>query len=115
MSQDDLNEELSQKSNASLEYNEEEITPKKGKEFSADNPVAREVEGFCASPVLVNNDNIIPCATNREEGVRDDTLAVSSPNAAGTNDTSRNTTDMPIVTEKENETFDIAWGDIETN
>ena len=68
-----------------------------------------------ASPVLVDDDKVIPCATNGEGGILVDTLVVSSPNAAGTNDTTRDTTDIPMVTEKGNETFNIAWGVIERN
>ena len=60
--------------------------------------------------MLVNNDAVTPCATEREEGVLDDTLVLSSPNMEGTNNSSRNTTDMPTVIEKEKETFNNAWG-----
>ena len=63
----------------------------------------------------MDGDEVIPFATNGEGGILVDTLVVSSPNAAGTNDTSRETTDTPMVIEKENETFNIAWGVIETN
>ena len=54
-------------------------------------------------------------ATNGEEGELHNTSIVSSPNAAETNDTSNNTTDMPTVTDKDNATFANAWGVIERN
>ena len=68
-----------------------------------------------ASPVLVAGGKVIPFATNGEGGILVATLVVSSPNTAGTKDTSRDTTDISMATEKENETFNIAWGFIETN
>ena len=41
-----------------------------------------------ASPVLLDGNEVIPFVTNGEGGILVDTSVVSSPNPAGTNDTS---------------------------
>ena len=74
--------------------------PKKRKAIFADDPTYQEVEQRGASPVLVNNDEVAPRASYREEEAVEDTVLASSPNAAGTNETYRDTTDMSTVTEK---------------
>jgi len=104
--QDDQDGTLSQETNAHPKRHEKEKTAKKRK--------APLGERQLAAAVVVeknNSDN----AANGDKGELDNTSVVSFPNAAETNDTSNNTTDMHAVTEKENEIFHNAWSVIEKN
>ena len=102
--EDDQDGTLSQETNAHPERHEKENTAKKRKAHSGERQLA-------AAVVVEKNDS--DNAANGDEGELDNTSVVSSPNAAETNDTSNNTTDMHAVMEKENETFHNAWSAIE--